>query len=123
MKAFHVIPAQKFTLIACLLASMALAMNILHIHSRLHRHETRILEVSALWSGASHSCAVYAGDRRSQQMRKLAFLCKRCSTSYLVSDVICPPLPVQMHGMMAAHVPWSGSRSFLSARQSFHYPP
>ncbi|MBB6489310.1 hypothetical protein [Rhizobium lusitanum] len=123
MRTLGITFSQNFVMIACLLASMALALNALHVHSGSHVHGLYQTGLSAGPSTALHECAMSMRGAQGAKLRQLMCLRKPCSAAYYISDVICPAAFPQIGGVVLAHYAWNWPGLSAHAPWSFHYPP
>lgn len=112
----------KLMVIAGFLAMVALVLNVPHAHSGKGHHDLAWGAMPAASMGALSECVASDGNGTKQTGHPL-YLCKRCTATHSILDVICPTLFLPR--LSAGQIYFVLQRPPPSPVDSrrFHYPP
>jgi hypothetical protein len=114
--------AQRFLVIVGILAAIALAANIPHLHTGKGHRELGRIELSAGSSRVPRDCIWSSHTAGTKRVQRSMQACKRYSAAYSTFDVICPSLYFAVSEIVRAYFLPHGLPLFPPEQQSFLYP-
>lgn len=109
-------------MIVGILAAIALAANVPHLHAGKGHRELGRIELSAGSSSVLRDCIWSSHTAGTKRVQRSMHVCKRGSAAYSTSDVICPSLYFAVPEIVRAHFLPHGLLLFPPEQQNFLYP-